>query len=79
MKLAPSKNPQKESKQFGIIALVCGICSLLLWFIAIAGLAFSARALILSIRTKSKPYITISTIAAIVNVISLFVYFGYKV
>jgi len=53
-KLAPSIKPEKESKQFGITALLCGIASLLVWFIGIAALAAGVRGVILSNRVKAK-------------------------
>ena len=52
--LAPSANPAKEAKQFALLGPVCGITGLLFWFVAIAGLAFSARALILATRGKDQ-------------------------
>ena len=60
MKLAPSKNPEKESKTFGTLALVCGILSLLLWFFGIMGLAFGVRGAILSKRVNSTKYLAFS-------------------
>lgn len=43
MNLSPSKKPEKESKQFGVAALICGVVSLLLWFVGIAALGLGGR------------------------------------
>lgn len=75
MKLAPSKNPEKESKQFGTLALVCGIGSLLLWFLSVAGLAFGIRGAILSKRVNGKRYLTFSIIGVTLSLISVFYYY----
>lgn len=71
MKLAPSKNPEKESKQFGILALVCGIVSLLLWFVGIAALGFGIRGIILSRSVKDAKYLTLSVIGALLGVVAI--------
>ena len=71
MKLAPSKNPEKESKQFGILALVCGIASLLLWFIGIAAFGFGLRGIILSQRVKDKKYLVPSVIGVLLGVVAI--------
>ena len=65
MKLAPSKNPEKESKQFAIIALVCGVLSLLVWPFAVAGLGTGVRGIILSKRVKNTKYLVFSMIPGI--------------
>jgi hypothetical protein len=75
VQLAPSKNPEKESRQLGIIALICGIASLVLWFFAIAGLALGIRGAILSQRVKSKKYLVFSIIGAVLSIVSLTYYF----
>ncbi|MDX2776431.1 hypothetical protein PV379_03635 [Streptomyces caniscabiei] len=75
VQLAPSKNPEKESRQLGIIALICGILSLFLWFVGIAGLALGIRGAILSQRVKNKKYLTFSIIGAVLSAISLVYYF----
>lgn len=75
VQLAPSKNPEKESRQFGIIALACGIASLLLWFFGIAGLALGIRGAILSQRVKSKKYLASSIVGAVLSLVSLTYYF----
>lgn len=75
IKLAPSNNPEKESKQFGTIALVCGIASLFIWFFGIAGLAMGARSAILSKRVDSKKYLAFSIVGIVLSVMSLSYYF----
>ena len=40
IQVAPSKNPEQESKLFSILGLAFGAVSLIIWFAAIAGLAF---------------------------------------
>jgi hypothetical protein len=76
MKLAPSKNPEKESKQFGTFALVFGLGSLLLWFLGVAGLAFGIRGAILSKRVNSKRYLTFSIIGIVLSLISVVYYYS---
>lgn len=71
MKLAPSKNPEKESRQFGILALVCGIVSLLLWFVGIAALGFGVRGIILSQRVKDTKYLVLSIIGVLLGVVAI--------
>lgn len=78
MQLAPSKNPEKESKQFAILGLVCGIIGLLLWFVSIAGLAFSARGIILSNRAKNRPQLTMSICGLALGLLSLTYYFSHS-
>lgn len=75
MKLAPSKNPEKESKQFGTLALVCGIGSLFLWLLGVAGLAFGIRGAILSKRVNDKKYLTFSIIGVVLSLISVVYYY----
>ncbi len=75
MKLAPSKNPEKESKQFGTIALICGIGSLLIWFLGIAGLALGIRGAILSKQVNNTKYLIFSIIGIVLGVISLIYYY----
>lgn len=75
IKLAPSSNPEKESKQFGTIALICGIASLFIWFFALAGAATSVRGIILSKRVNDKKYLTFSIIGAVLSAISLTYYY----
>lgn len=75
VKLAPSKNPEKESKQFGTIALVCGIASLLLWFIGLAALAAGVRGAILSQRVGNKKYLAFSIIGIILGLLSVAYYY----
>lgn len=76
VQLAPSKNPEKESKKLGIIALICGIASLFLWFVGIAGLALGIRGAILSQRVKNKKYLAFSIIGAVLSAVSLVYYFA---
>jgi 4-hydroxybenzoate polyprenyltransferase len=78
MKLAPSKNPEKESKQFGTLALVCGIGSLFIWFLGVAGLAFGVRAAILSNRVKNKKYLTFSIVGIVLSLISIVYYYSVR-
>lgn len=78
VKLAPSKNPEKESKQFGIAALVCGILSLIFWFFGVAGLAFGVRAAILSNRVHDKKYLAYSIIGMVLSLISVTYYYIAK-
>ncbi len=76
VQLAPSKNPEKESKQFGIIALVCGIASLFVWFFGIAGLALGIRGAVLSHRVKSRKYLSFSVVGIVLSSASLIYYFA---
>lgn len=71
VKLALSNNPEKESKQFGILALICGILSLLLWFIAIAAVGFGVRGAILSQRVKSTKYLAFSIIGVVLGILAI--------
>lgn len=77
-KLAPSSNLEKESKQFGTIALVCGILSLFIWFFGIAGLATGVRGAILSKRVNSKKYLTFSIVGSVLSLLSLAYYYMAK-
>lgn len=74
MQLTPSKNPEKESKNFAIAALVCGIISLVVWFAGLGALAFGIRAAILSKRVKSTKYLAISVISILLGMVSLLYY-----
>ncbi len=76
VQLASSKNPEKESKQFGIIALLCGIASLFVWFFGIAGLALGIRGVILSHRVSNKKYLAFSIIGVVLSLASLIYYFA---
>lgn len=71
MKLAPSKNPEKESKSLSIIAFLCGMGSLLLWFLAIAGLALGVRAAILSRRVKNTRRFVVSLAAILISIVGM--------
>lgn len=71
VKLAPSKNPDKESKTFGTVALVGGILSLVLWFLGIVGLAAGIRGAILSHRVGSRRYLIFSIIGIVLGLFSL--------
>lgn len=75
VKLAPSNNPEKESKQLGTIALVCGVLSLFIWLFGIAGLALGVRGAILSKRVNSKKYLAFSIAGVVLSVVSLAYYF----
>lgn len=76
MQLAPSKHPEKESKNFAVAALICGIASLVIWFIGVAGLAFGIRAAIISKRIKNTKYLTFSLVGAVLSLISLIYYYA---
>jgi hypothetical protein len=71
IKLAPSNNPAKESKQFSAIALVCGILSLFVWYVGIGGLAFGARGVILSKRAGDRRYLILAILGIILSLASL--------
>lgn len=73
--LAPSKNPEKESKTLGIAGVACGIISLLIWFLGTTGLALSVRGIIISRGVHNKKYLTFSIIGAILSGLSLVWYF----
>lgn len=75
VKLAPSNNPEKESKQFGTIALICGILSLFIWFFGIAGLATGIRGAILSKRINNKKYLAYSIAGGALSLLSLVYYY----
>lgn len=77
-KLAPSKNPEKESKQFGTLAFICGIVGLLVWFFGIAALAFGVRGAILSQRVKNKQYLTFSIVGIVLGLVAVGYYFVAK-
>ena len=74
MQLAPSKHPEKESKQFAVLGLACGVVGLFLWFVAIAGLAFSVRGLILSRRIHNQRNLKMSIIGLALSLTSLVYY-----
>ena len=71
MQLAPSKNPEKECKQFSILGFACGVVGLFLWFAGIAGFAFSLRGLILSKRVGNKQQLVISVIGLVLSLVAL--------
>lgn len=77
-KLAPSKNPKKESKQFGTLALICGVISLLLWFVGIAAVGFGVRGAILSQRVKNTRYLVFSIIGIVLGVLAIVYYYIAK-
>lgn len=70
-RIAPSKNPQKESSQFAIAAVVCSVASLFLWFLGIMGIAFGIRAAILSRRIKNTQRLILSLAAVCVSAIGI--------
>lgn len=78
VKLAPSKNPEKESKQFAIIALVCGVAGLFIWFIGTAALATGVRGIILSKRVNDKKHLTYSIIGVALGALALIYYYATK-
>jgi hypothetical protein len=67
MKLAESKNPSQESKVCSFISLAMGMASLLLWFLAIASLAFGVRGIILAKRVNNLAYIGLSAIGLVLS------------
>lgn len=73
--LAPSKNPEKESKTFAIIALVSGLVSLFLWFVGIIALGAGVRGAILSSRVNNKKYMTFSVVGIVLGLVALAYYF----
>ncbi|HJP81680.1 MAG TPA: hypothetical protein VJ841_04760 [Candidatus Saccharimonadales bacterium] len=73
VKLAPSKNPEKESKQFATVSLIFGIISLLIGFLGIVALATGVRGIVLSQRVKNKQYLTFSIIGTVLGLIA-FIY-----
>jgi hypothetical protein len=75
IKLAPSNNPEKESKQFGTFALICGIASLFIWFFGIGGVAMGARGVILSKRVNNKKYLIFSIVGIVLGAMSLTYYY----
>jgi hypothetical protein len=66
--VAPSQDPDKESRLFALVGVACGLVGLVLWFVAIAGIGFSARGLILSSRLKNSNRLTASIVGLIVSV-----------
>ena len=75
VKLAPSNNPEKESKLFATIALICGVLSLFVWFMGIAALGAGVRGAILSQRVKNKKYLIFSIVGIILGLIALAYYY----
>lgn len=71
MQLAPSKNPEKESKQFSLVGLACGVVSLFIWFLGIAGVAFSLRGIILSRRVHNTQQMIFSVTGLILSAFAL--------
>lgn len=78
MKLAPSNNPEAESKKFATIALVGGIMSLVVWLTSIVAIAFGVRALILSVRVRNHKYIAFSIIAIVLGLFTIIYYYTTK-
>lgn len=78
VKLAPSKNPKKESKQFATLALIFGIASLLIWFFGIASIGTGVRGAILSSRVKNNKYLAFSIIGIILGLIAIGYYYMNK-
>lgn len=74
-KLAPSNNPEKESKQFGTAALICGIVSLLIWVVGLAALAFGVRGAILSNRVGNKKYLAFSIVGIALGILAIVYYY----
>lgn len=75
MQIVPSKNPEKESKAYSTMALVCGVASLLIWPLGIAGLAFGVRGVILSRSVHSIKYIGFSIVGIILGLLALVYYY----
>ena len=75
MQLAPSKDPQKESKAFGIVAIVGGILSLFIWFFGTISLAAGVRGAILSKRVNSTKYLAFSIVGIVLGGFALLWYY----
>lgn len=76
MKVAPSQNPEKESKNLSVIALALGIGSLIFWPLGTAGLALGVRAAILSKRVSSTKHLIFSIIGTALSLVSLIYYYN---
>ncbi|QQG50917.1 MAG: hypothetical protein HZB75_00190 [Candidatus Saccharibacteria bacterium] len=75
MQLAPSKNPEKESKSFTLLGASLGLASILLWYLAIAGLAFCARGAILSHRINNIKLLIVAIAGLAINLTVLVIHF----
>lgn len=75
IQLAPSQHPEKESKQFGILALVFGVLGLLLWFLGLVAIAFGMRGAILASRAHDKKYLTLSIASIVLGLVAVVYYF----
>lgn len=76
--LAPSKNPKKESKQFGTLALVLGLGSLLFWPLGFASLAFGVRGSIISRRVGNKKYLAFSIAGIVLGLLAVAYYYSQR-
>lgn len=75
MQLAPSKHPEKESKNFTLLGLSLGLASILLWYLAIAGLAFCVRGAILSHRINNMKLLIVAVAGLVINFTVLVIHF----
>jgi hypothetical protein len=78
VKSASSDNIERESQQLGTIAVVLGIASLFIWFLAIGGLGLGIRGAILSKRVNSMKYLTFSIVGGALSLLSLVYYYMAK-
>lgn len=76
MKLAPSKNPEEESKKLSIIVIILGIGSLLIWPLGVAGLALGVRGIILSKRVSNTKQLTLSATGVALSLLALFYHYN---
>lgn len=72
MKLTPSKNPNQESRLFTLFGIACFGLAFIVWFTAIAGLAFSIRGIILSYYSRSWKSLTLAIVGLLANAAMLF-------
>lgn len=80
MKLAPSKNPEQESKTFSILSLAMSVLSLfVLWFLAIAGIAFGVRGAIFSHRVHNRLRMIMSVAGVVVGIVSMVLNYSQQI
>ena len=75
LQLAPSKDPEKESKLFALLGLISGVMSLFLWFVGIAAIACSARGIILSKRVGNKGRLAQSIVGLVLGLFAVAYYY----
>ena len=71
MKLVLSENLEKECRKFSTIALICGVGSLVIWFLALAGLGLGIRGAILAKRVNNTRYFIFSVSGAVLSLVSI--------